>query len=461
MKVTDLRRKLAVTLTAVGLLAPGALYAANLNTNLVVNPGFENSGPEFGPEPTSNTILIHDWIGTPGFAYSHQPDVTTVPDYANGGPLAGGGLYYFYPGANGNDTIEEALTQDIDVSAGPTGSLIASGGATFNLSAYFSTYLTQADRGIVQADFLNGATVLGTALVTPPTAPALSTWTPFVKSGLIPVGTQTVRISSYGAADSGGSDGYTDNIDFRVTSAVVEPALRVTIDRDNGSMILSNLTGAAVNISAYSITSAFEGLEPANWRSITDNYDAGSPGPNQVDAAHSWTELTDPNANGDLTEQEPSAVGASLANGRSVNLSNGGAWIKNPVEDLVFSYTSGGQVLPGILTFVDNGGAPFAVGDLNADGAFNAADWTILRTNQHTSLSGKSLAEAYRLGDLTGDEMNNHPDFVAFKNLYDAANGVGSFAAMVASVPEPSTFVLLAAAGLFARPLGRFRADES
>jgi hypothetical protein len=442
MKVTNLRRKLAATLAAAGLLAPSAAYAANLNTNLVVNGGFENVGSTF----MGNTIEIIDWGGTKmGFAYSHQPDITTIPDYANGGPLASGGLYYFYPGSNSNDTPEEALTQDINVSTGPTGTLIAAGTATFNLSAYFSTYLTQADRGIVQADFLNGSTVLGTTMITPPVGRALTTWTPFVNSGLIPVGTQTVRVSTYGVAAAGGSDGYTDNIDFRITNAVTEPALRVNVDRDNGAITLSNFTGAAVNISRYSITSAFEGLEPANWLSIADNYDAGSPGPNQVDPAHNWSEVTIPGANGDLTEEDPSAAGASLANGRTINLGN--AWIKNPVEDLVFSYTSGGEVRPGILTFVDNGGAPFARGDLNTDGAINVADWTILRSNQHANISANSLAEAYRLGDLTGDKLNNHADFAAFKTLYDAANGVGAFAAMVAGVPEPSSAALIVSAG--------------
>jgi hypothetical protein len=101
------------------------------------------------------------------------------------------------------------------------------------------------------------------------------------------------------------------------------------------------------------------------------------------------------------------------------------------------------------VTFVDNGGVPFASGDLNTDGAINAADWVVLRSNQFVSQAGKSLAEAYRLGDLTGDRVNNHNDFRAFKNAYDAANGVGAFAAMVASVPEPSSLVLLVGAGLF------------
>ena len=114
--------------------------------------------------------------------------------------------------------------------------------------------------------------------------------------------------------------------------------------------------------------------------------------------------MTDPTANGDLSEADlESGQGASLAHTRMVNVGNAGAWIQNPTEDLVFQYISGTQVKLGIVQYTGHGNVPFAIGDLNVDGAINSADWVILRTNQHTNLSSKSLAEAYRLGDLNGD----------------------------------------------------------
>ena len=85
----------------------------------------------------------------------------------------------------------------------------------------------------------------------------------------------------------------------------------------------------------------------------------------------------------------------------------------------------------------------------------NAADWVIFRTNQQTDLSSKSLAEAYRLGDLTGDKLNDHADFVLFKSAYDVANGAGAFVTMIGSVPEPSTVVLVLTAGLISIPIRR------
>jgi hypothetical protein len=88
------------------------------------------------------------------------------------------------------------------------------------------------------------------------------------------------------------------------------------------------------------------------------------------------------------------------------------------------------------------------MGDFNSDGTVTAADWAILRSNEYKDLSGKTLQQAFFLGDLNHDLKNDHDDFVAFKTLYEAANGSGSFSRMVAGVPEPSTLVLTLFSGL-------------
>jgi hypothetical protein len=229
------------------------------------------------------------------------------------------------------------------------------------------------------------------------------------------------------------------------------PVLNLEVNRDTGAITLVNQTGSPVSFKSYSITSGYGALEPASWLSIAENYDAGSPGPNQVDPTHNWSELTDPTANGDLSEAElQAAAGATIAHTRSINLGN--AWIRTPTEDLTFQYISGTQVVQGIVNYTGHSGSAFANGDFNRDSAINSADWMIFRANQHGDFAGKSAAEAYLMGDISGDFQNNHTDFIIFKSLYDAANGAGSFLAMVASVPEPSSVILILTAGLFMLP---------
>ena len=87
MKIINWRRKLAASLVAGGLLSPTAM-AANLDQNLVLNPGFENVSTALLGDYGAPNIL--DWQGGPAFAYSHN-GTNGVPDYADGDTGAPGG----------------------------------------------------------------------------------------------------------------------------------------------------------------------------------------------------------------------------------------------------------------------------------------------------------------------------------------------------------------------------------
>jgi hypothetical protein len=86
-------------------------------------------------------------------------------------------------------------------------------------------------------------------------------------------------------------------------------------------------------------------------------------------------------------------------------------------------------------------------GDLDFDASIDASDWAIFRSGQHANMTGFSRSQALGLGDLNGDFRNDHTDFVMFKSVFEAANGEGSFAAML-GVPEPSSILLASAAAL-------------
>ena len=428
MKVTDLRRKLAAALVAGGMLVPATAHAADLDVNLLANPDFENL------DATDSFVL--DWTdGTEqGFTYASG-------NYDLGGPLAGGGAFYF--SANGGNDITDPgqVAQIVDLSSGDSATLIGAGNAFFQLSAFMTSYAA-ADVAHAHVEFQDGG---NNSLGTFDLADAdNSTWTLNSGAGAIPVGTTTALVSVYGDPNASGPDGYLDNVDFRVTDEVILLSLDITVDRDDGSLVLSNQTGSTVNITGYQITSAFGGLDPAAWVSITDNYDADSGG--SVDGVNQWSELTQSDAHGDLSEADlESGLGGSLVHTQSISLGAAGAWIRNTEEDLIFRYTSDGQVVTGIVNFVN--AAEFAQGDVDTDGDIDADDWNIVRSNQHGDLSDLSLAQAYRAGDLTADGLNNHADFALFKSIFDQANGAGSFSTMLAAqsaIPEPSSLLVLA-----------------
>ena len=465
MKNLSWKRKLAGLLAAAGLLSPAAAQAADLNTNLIINPSFENVNQgEAGP---FTAVRLLDWIDSDGddddtFSYPYSSAYSGAP-----GP-PGAGDWHFTGGFN--TAIDQPLVQqEIDVSTGASGALIATGGAAYNLSAYFSSYLTQDDSSSVRASFLNtSGTQIGFAEVggldfvqgAIPVSGNQRDWGQDLAVGLVPTGTASVLLQVVSSDADVNHDGYVDLVDFLITDELRLPAIDLEIDRDDGSITLNNRTGDPLHISGYSITSDVSALDPASWLSITDNYDADND--QSVDAVNRWTELTNPNQNTDLSEADlESGTGTTLLNEQSINLSAAGGWIRNPTEDLVFEYVSDGEVVQGLIAFVGNGGQKYVFGDLDLNGSIDVLDWGVFRDGQHTDLSELSPLAAYFQGDLTGDNLNNHTDFIAFQALFDEANGAGAFAAMLEEVPEPSSLILVLTSGLFlCGPLRRSRKLE-
>jgi hypothetical protein len=65
-------------------------------------------------------------------------------------------------------------------------------------------------------------------------------------------------------------------------------------------------------------------------------------------------------------------------------------------------------------------------------------------TRVNPYLAGLTAVLKHNRGDLNGDGVNDFKDFRVFEADFDAANGLGAFAAMV-DVPEPRAAALLAA----------------
>lgn len=237
MKINNWRRKLASALVAGGLLLPSVVYAAALDTNLVVNGDFENvnvnvTGAYGGP-------LVLGWTGINLFAYSHDGSITStsnqttgVPDYAEGADPPVAGHWYFTPNNTGVvDPTDVRLPgeyfQDISVGSGPSGATIAAGYGHFAIFAYMSSYLSDTDVGHITAEFRDGvgASLASVQMDDSDSGPD-NVWNLNSLVGRIPIGTTTVRLSLWATrtGGGGGGDGYMDNIFFTVHSDVPEPA---------------------------------------------------------------------------------------------------------------------------------------------------------------------------------------------------------------------------------------------
>lgn len=215
-------------------------------------------------------------------------------------------------------------------------------------------------------------------------------------------------------------------------------ALSATIDRNSGQLTLSNNTASDFSFSEIAITSGSSALDASSWLSITENYDEG--GSLDTDSWEIVEPADTPMFTGTLSEMESAGGtnGATLSTGSAVNFGN--VWNDTPFEDVQIALTDEeGNVTQ--LT-PDYTGQAHLLGDFNNSGSVGLDDYQVFTSNLHTNVSTLGQAEAYLRGDMNGDLMINHDDFVAFRDAFP-----GSLAAALAEVPEPTALMMTLLAG--------------
>jgi hypothetical protein len=425
MKVSNWRKKLAATLVAGGLISPAAAQAANLDTNLVANPGFETVDTAVLGDYSAPKIL--NWSGGNGFAYSHQPGTTSVPDYADGADPPGAGNWYFTSNNNPDETDWNApgdVFQDISVSAGATGTQIATGEAAVRLSAYMSSYLSQSDFGVLHVEFRNaGGTVIGTTQVVDTDPGSGNVWSRTAGAALAPAGTATLRVSVFGLPmqEGAGADGYIDNVDVQVTNAA-NVFVYAQVNTTTGQVSLRNQTGQAVPFDYYEITSASGALVRASWSSLQDQNLPGLPAGNG--SGNGWEEGGG-GGNGAISESYLTA-NSQLVNNANVSLGN--AFNTAGAHDLVFRY--------GVIGNKQNSA------DFDVDGDVDGADFLAWQRGLGTT-EGATRAN----GDADGDGAVDADDLTIWKaGAQSQSTLVTGFVRYVTSgaagVPEPGSVVI-------------------
>jgi hypothetical protein len=218
------------------------------------------------------------------------------------------------------------------------------------------------------------------------------------------------------------------------------------VNRSTGAITIANQSAGNVQLKSYTVSSAAGSLNSAAWTSIDAD--------NTFDTNGTWTAQSSTSTQ--LTE---SVTGGTLDGGTlapSASRGIGTPWVKSPFEDIAFSFTLGdGTTGTGQIQYT---GSAALRSDLNGDGAVNLADWTLFKPNAFTAFATDTAVAAYRKGDLDGDKDNDYADFKLFKSDYIAVNGAAAFAALGATVPEPSTFGL---AVLTTLSLGQMRRRQA
>ncbi len=235
---------------------------------------------------------------------------------------------------------------------------------------------------------------------------------------------------------------------FGVESSSV-PTL--TVNRGSGNILLSNTTPDPLSMVAYSITTANSAFDLAEWNTIEAQ---------NLDLDDEWITLTDtsnPTApeltEGTLGEYTLGALGTATD-----SIDFGNAWIPVPTgdEDIAIELVDASDnPVPVHIQYVSE------FGDYDGSGSVDAGDWPNVRDNLISDVSEFTPLQRYLRGDLTGDGLVNQLDFRKFKQLFEANQGIGSFAALLRStpVPEPAAMFLLAS-GIVGLPLWRRRAGR-
>jgi len=228
--------------------------------------------------------------------------------------------------------------------------------------------------------------------------------------------------------------------------AFLDPSF--TVNRDTGEIVLTNDSSFNIDVLGYTIKSASGSLQPVEWDTIAGRYDLA--GDDSIDNNHNWQVFTNTSESFsvELSEGAPGTDGGTINIGKVVNF--GPSWAGNPTEDITIDLLLDdglGTIKTIIAEFVGNDDVSFAVGDFDADGDVDTADWQHFRTRTSASLVGATDTEAYLGGDLDGDNDKDIFDFDRFVRAYDDANGgSGAFQAMMTGVPEPSSFWLVGVA---------------
>ncbi|MEN1680161.1 MAG: hypothetical protein AAGJ46_11255 [Planctomycetota bacterium] len=227
---------------------------------------------------------------------------------------------------------------------------------------------------------------------------------------------------------------------FLVGDAIADPlAPTLLVDRATGRLTLDAQTQSPLEIISYEITTESGGFDQAAWATIESQ---------GLDADDQWFRFSSPTSTTDLAE---GTLGELALVGGAAVIDFGQAWVPSPFEDLeLVVQLADGQDIAADVQYT---GMPITMGDYTGpaglpDGVIDEMDWPVVRDNMLRDVSMLGAFGRYQAGDMNGDGVVDRFDFRDFKLAFESANGQGSFARMLAGVPEPTAVAITAVAGM-------------
>jgi Ca2+-binding RTX toxin-like protein len=218
---------------------------AQLNVNLLVNPGAENSpgAPEF------NSIF-------PPTGWTTTPDLTAVT-YAAGGSsdlniddsaAVNGGDNYFAGGPGGSGLA--TATQRVDFSN--LAAKVDASSLQVNLSAFLGGFSIQTDDFTVVANFLDASgTIIGSVSIGPVSNTDRDNISQLLfrnTTVAIPVGARSADVVLESRRFGGSyNDGYADNLGFKITEKTVPVSGNASDNNITGTSLSNQINGANGN----------------------------------------------------------------------------------------------------------------------------------------------------------------------------------------------------------------------
>ncbi len=212
----------------------------------------------------------------------------------------------------------------------------------------------------------------------------------------------------------------------RKWNASPDGRLDLVIDRATGAATLRTYGSTSIDLAGLRLRSEMGSLDPSDWLSVTDHYDANNGG--DFDAQSAWLKLSQK-----ATDLSEATFGVGTVQPGEV-LELGSVFRLGANEDIEAEYADPlTQKAKHVhVRYANAAPADLLPGDFNNDGSVNAADYTVWRDNL--------CAEVSLPNEVVSNGRISNDDYLTWRDAYGST---AAPAQLAVAVPEPVAVSML------------------